>query len=184
MPLSNGGRKLTKLKSRLLSIADHAGAGSFLEIRKTIDDNLKRRTGLSMSNFEKHCTLVTDVGATSPCVFGASVSQPEVFYCERWIHCVVHLLNVAIKKTVTDDLISKTQIGLDFERIMKILKLCKKSSFNVHLRDGSSLIQEVHTCFGMDHDFASLFVKAAAYFKQIIQQHNTDALEQKCSILR
>lgn len=175
--LTEGGGKRAVLKSRLLFIVNHTGPETAVEIRNTIDRNLIQTTGMPLSQFEKQFTFVTDCAATMPCVFGASVSEAKVRYCERWIGCICHQLNTAMKKAMCDKHISDGEIGKDYERVRKIVKLFKKASLNVEMPDGSALIQQVETRFGTVHDVAARFIKAAPHVQPVIDQHDAGSSE-------
>lgn len=174
-PVSRGGGLSWKLQTRLLFITPHVGAETAEEIRKTLDECLVASTGKPLEAYEKNFTFVTDCAATMPCVFGASVSPARVPYCERWVGCISHQLNTAMKNAMKHEGIATSIIGQDLERVKKIVTLFKKASLNAEMPEGHALIQEVETRFGTLHDVVSRFMKAEDNVRRVIDGSDVDA---------
>lgn len=77
-----------------------------------------------IDELSKNFTFVTDRAATIPAVFGSSVSPNRVAYSDRWIGCVSHQLNTAMKYTFAD--VSDQGIRNDTENLKKLIRIFKK----------------------------------------------------------
>lgn len=174
-PVCKGGGKVARLRSKLLFITPHSGPETAQDIRGTLENRIKATTGFHLTDFEQTFTFVTDCAATMPCVFGASVSSSRVPYSHRWIGCISHQLNTSMKNAMNNSQISSGEIGVDFERVKKIVTLFKKSAMNVMMPDGCALIQEVETRFGTVHDVSRRFLKAAPHIRTVLDAHDSDA---------
>lgn len=161
-----------KIVRRLLFIARCSGTESASCLREMMDKQLCEY-GCSIETFSHSFTFVTDCAATMPAVFGASVSPNRVPFSEKWIGCIAHQLNTAMKKAYDD--VSDISIRQDIENLKKLIRLFKKGGMNEKLPAGKALKQEVPTRFGTTFDMVERFLLASSDVVRIIESSDQEA---------
>lgn len=163
-----------QLVTKLLFLKMHQGAETAAAIRNTLDVALMECCGIELDCFMDNFTFVTDCAATMPCVVGASASSRRVPFSEKWVGCISHMLNTAMKHVVNHEIRGKTIIADDLERVKTIVRIFKQGGWNSLLPDGHALIQEVETRFGTTHSVVQRFLKSADKVGEIIARKDSE----------
>lgn len=118
-------------------------------------------------------TFVTDYVATLPVYFGASISLNRFLYSDRWVWCIAHQLNTAMKRRY--DNVTDVSIRNDMENLKKVIRIFKKSEMNYKMTAGKALKQEVSTKFGTTFDKFERLISSANNVVSVIDftDHNS-----------
>lgn len=74
-----------------------------------------------------------------PAVFEASVSQNRVPYSSRWVGCILHQINIAMKHSYENE--NDSDIRKDVESLKKLIRIFKNSGLNDKMSSGKTLKQ-------------------------------------------
>ena len=128
-----------------------------------------------MEDFEEKFTFETDCAPTMPKVFGASVSPAKVPYSQRWVGCISHQMNTAMKSAMQHHSIQDSIIQKDLTNLKSLISTFKHASYNDELMNGYKLIQEVSTRFGTTCDVVTHFLKSEKKVWDLMESKSGEA---------
>ena len=100
----------------------------------------------------------------------ASVSTRLAPLSEKWVGCLVHQINTAMKGCISQ-LANHEDVSCifsDLQNIKNIIRIFKQSNWNSLLPAGYKLMQEVETRFGTTFQVVKRFLKSSAHVQDII----------------
>lgn len=156
------------------------------DLRKMLDEKLTKEYGISFSSLSNTFTFVTDSAAVMPNIVNSSVSSNIAPLNEKWMGCLVHQLNTAMKACLssvsTDPMLAR--IATDLKAVKEIVRIFKQSQWNHSLSDGRKLIQEVETRFSTTFMVVKRFLSSAEEVFEVIERQNSiSAVNAKQNIL-
>ena len=119
--------------------------------------------------------MVTDNASIMAWVAGASVSTQIAPLNMKWMGCIVHQINTALKSCIsalgTDDGLYK--IFEDLQAVKKIVRIFKQANWNALLPEGYKLILEVETRFGTTFQVVQRFLKSSSHVEEIFSSKDS-----------
>lgn len=86
-----------KLVSRIFFLKSVSGSENAEALRNVYNLALSEKFNSDLDSFMRNLTFVNDCGAEMLCIVGASASSRRVTQSKKWMRCVSHMLNSAIK---------------------------------------------------------------------------------------
>lgn len=118
------------MNSSVIFLIEHKVCENAIELRKSLNSWLLELYGLSFEDILSTFAFVTDCAATMPCIARASLSSNNVPFCEKWVGCISHQLNTAIKKAMLLEDTEGLFISEDVVLVKSIVKGFKQSEMN------------------------------------------------------
>lgn len=100
------------MNSRVMFLQEHQGPENASSIRSSFDLWLSDLYDTDFKTALSSFTFVTDCASTMPCIAGSS--SRKVPFCERWIGCIAHQLNTAMKKVIAARTQSESKLRSQF----------------------------------------------------------------------
>ncbi|KAI0559172.1 Ribonuclease H-like protein [Gracilaria domingensis] len=144
-------------------------------LRSAFDHALLTRLGVELDEFMKNFTFVTDCASNMACVVRASSSSQRVPFNEKWMGCISHQLNTAMKHAVNAETTRNSVIANDLSSVKTIVRIFKQGNWNLSLPDGYALIQEVETRFGTTFAVVERFLKSSKHVASIIASKDSES---------
>lgn len=174
--------KHNELTTIVLFLAPAHGGERGADIRELLRRHLYQTTGYDFDSFVRNFSLVTDSAAVMPTIVGASVSENISARDERWLPCVAHMLNTAMKhamKALSDntDEPFAASVTKDIQAMKKVIAWMKRTGKNSELPRGFALMQEIDTRFGTIHDITERFIRSAQYLPSLLESNGLTAFD-------
>jgi len=161
------------IKNTTILLVEGPDSATAVNIRNTLDVNLKKYYGIGIDTIQETFTMVTDGAAVMASMAGSSVSRAIHPLDQTWMRCIVHAFNNVMKDTMkiceTDQYLKK--LSEDFKAMKKVVTDSKQSHWNSWLPNGYHLIQEVETRFGTHLQVAERFLKSADKVYSLLVTH-------------
>lgn len=163
-----------ELVNKTLILHEKPDNGSASHIRTMISEELQRRYFMTLDDFQKSFTMVTDCAAVMARVANSSVSENVSPMSQKWLGCIVHQINTALKSCINsiEGHVDLYRVRSDLDSVKRIVQAFKKSFLNGQLPSGYHLIQEVETRFGTTFMAVQRFLKCSSLVKQLLMTHN------------
>ena len=163
------------MRCRTLLLREKKGEGSGEQLRSLLGNGLMEYYGCDIDSLTQGFTMVTDNASVMARVAGASISARIAPLSMKWVGCIFHQINTALKSCIsalaTDEDLQK--IFDDLQSVKKIVRIFKQSNWNALLPEGYKLIQEVETRFGTTFQVVQRFLKSSSHVEEIISSKDS-----------
>lgn len=166
-----------EMKSRVMFLMEHTEAETAVALRASFDTWLQEHHGVTLDEILQSFTFVTDCASTMPCIAGASSSSRRVPFTERWVGCIAHQLNTAMKKTIATEDDSNSIVSKDLKSLKTIVRIFKQSGMNNDMPNGMRMQQEVETRFATTFAVVKSFLSSHEAVHDVIENSSNDAAQ-------
>lgn len=133
--------------------------------------------GLTLNDFGKAFTFVTDSVANMPKVSEASISNSLIPYSYRWFLCISHILNTFMKNALQNEDVKRSDNSRNLNLKKSIVSSVKDASLNDEMEDELHLLQDVATRISSTYDMMERFIKAKLSLHSLLHQKNGDFID-------
>lgn len=166
-----------KLECHTIMLKEKTGAGNAQSLRALLNDGIMVYDK-TLIDITKNAALVTDCASVMARVAGSSVSSQFSNSDPKWMGCLAHQLNTAMKHCIEkmgdSPIIELRRIAEDLRRVKTIVRIFKQGGWNASMQSGFRLIQEAETRFGTTLSVVKRFLKSANLVENMIVQKNSE----------
>ncbi len=176
-----------EMETRTITLFEIPKVPNAENLRSSIDERLQSIFGSSLATMQRSWTVVTDGASVMVWMAGSSVSGNIAALNEKWMGCLVHVLNNAMKSSiqVCARHASLFRVNDDLMSLRKILEGSKRAEWNNYFTDGYKLKQAVKTRFGTQYIVVERFLMSAEKVWTLIINHDRkSALAQYNGLLK
>ena len=169
------------IRIRTLLFQQISDVASGVNLHNHLNNERNIQYGVNFDSIQRHCTILTDGAAAMVKMVNISVSSRMPCRDERWMRCLVHILNTSIKYSFknckNDPMLCK--ILEQYKVVKRIVEDSKRSGWNSMLPHRYHLLQDMETRSGTNFLVAERFLKSSSEkgWNIVLSQNRTIAKE-------
>ncbi len=149
---------------------------SAANLRSAIDNALEENYGVSMRSLISLFNIVAHCAAVIAKMAGSSISRNRNILEHRWMLCLVHTLNNALKATFQQckNHSELHRVCTEFKNVKRIVEDAKRAEWNNYLPPGFKLVHDAETRFGSTFLVVERFLKLSFKARVVMMNQKRD----------